>query len=179
MSVTVKRTNFKVRHHFDETTRRHYFNNVCTVFHCHHFTSLYTQLADDCSFFDAKELMKEVAEDTFAPILKEYFETNGIVTFRDRVSVIEQYYAFLGLGELKILCAGIDSGEAELLHSHVEEGWKKKWGLFNKPINFISCGFLAAAFSALFSRPTRSYFANETASIVMGASTTKLTICAK
>ncbi len=76
--------------------------------------------------------------------------------------------AFMGLG-LMAASGTAAGGEVKLKHTHVDEGWIKKWGPHNKPINHVTCGFVAAMFAAAFARPARSYHVTETASIVMGA----------
>jgi len=59
-------------------------------------------------------------------------------------------------------------GEAKLLHSHVDEGWIRKWGKHDKFINHFTCGYCAAVFAAAFDKPARSYQVSEQTSIVVG-----------
>ncbi len=49
---------------FDTKACRHYLNDKMHVLHCHHYATLYCQLADDCSILDAKRLLANCAEDT-------------------------------------------------------------------------------------------------------------------
>jgi hypothetical protein len=174
-----KKTEFQIDHKFDPKSCRHTLNGVNVALHCHHFTSLYTQLADDCSMFDAKKLLAEATEDAFFGMLKNYFETQQICCSRDRISLAEQCYAAVGLGQMKVAFAGPDSGEVELLHSHVDSGWIKKWGKRDTPVNFMTCGYIAGLFSAVFNHPTRSYDVIETQSIVAGAATSRFKVIAR
>lgn len=164
-----KKTEIILDHRFDPKTCRHYLNGQLTVLHCHHYATLYTQLADDTSLIDAKKLMAEVAEDTFFDALSLYYKEHQITTIEDRIAIAEQYFAVIGMGEMKVIYAGMDSGMVELLHSHLDEGWIKKWGKRDKPINFIACGYISGMFSAVFDKPIRSYNVIETQSIVSGA----------
>ena len=75
----------------------------------------------------------------------------------------------MGLGKLQVVCGGSDSGEVELHHSHVDQGWIKKWGKRDKPVNSIGAGYIAALFAAGFDLPPRAFAVTETASIVSGA----------
>ncbi len=163
-----KQTELKLDHRFDPITCRHTRNGATEVLHCHHYASLYTQLADDVSMLDGKKLLAECAEDAFAGLLKSYFAENGICTVEDRIAIAEQYYASAGLGKLKVLFAGSDSGRVELIHSHIDEGWIKKWGKRDKPVNFITSGYIAALFCAVFDLPARSVNVSEVKSIVCG-----------
>jgi len=164
-----KKTEIILDHRFDPKTCRHYLNDQVSVLHCHHYATLYTQLANDCGFIDAKKLLADVAEDTFFDALSSYYEKYQINSVEDRITIAEQYYALSGLGEMNVIYAGIDSGEVELAHSHLDAGWIKKWGKYEKPVNFITCGYISGMFSAIFNKPVRSYTTIETKSIVSGA----------
>jgi predicted hydrocarbon binding protein len=165
--------NFNANRVFEPKGCRHLINDDVYVLHCHHYVSLYTQLAEDCGMLDGKKLLSEVSEDTFYDVLSKYFADNKICCINDKVSIAEQYYTFCGLGKIKLSCIGIDGGEAKLCRSHVDEGWIKKWGKKDKPINFITCGYIAAAFSAILGKPARAYEVCETQSIVTGAEYSK------
>jgi len=174
-----KKTELQIDHRFDPKSCRHTLNGVNVALHCHHFTSLYTQLADDCSMFNAKKLLAEATEDAFYEMMKNYFDTRQIGCLRDRISLAEQCYAAVGLGQMRVLFAGPDSGEVELLHSHVDSGWIKKWGQREQPVNFITCGYIAGLFSAVFNPPVRSFDVFETQSIVAGAATSRFKVIAR
>lgn len=174
----IKKTELQIDHKFDPAGCRHYVNGLPYVMHCHHYMSLYTQLANDCSFIDAKKLLTETSEDTFYEVLSAYYKEHCMEYLADRITIAEKYYSAVGLGKMKIICAGPDSGEVELIHSHVEEGWIKKWGKYDKPVNFVTCGYLTAMFSAIFNKAARSYSAKEIESAVTGADKSKLIVVA-
>ncbi|OGS36909.1 MAG: hypothetical protein A2293_13475 [Elusimicrobia bacterium RIFOXYB2_FULL_49_7] len=161
-----KKTVFKAEHIFDSKNKRHYNNGVLSVLHCHHYTSLYSQLA-----IDAKEtmLLTDVAEDAFYVPLVDYFTANHIDSLAEKIELACQYYAFLGMGKMTVTSLGEDSGVVELANSHLDEGWKKKWGTYDKPVNYITAGFIAALFAAVLNKSVRSFTVSEVASIVMGA----------
>ena len=126
-----------------------------------------------------KTLLAECAEDTFHQTLASYFEANGIERVEDRIAIAEQYYATAGLGKMQVVCAGPESGVVELIHSHIDEGWIKKWGKRDKPVNFITCGYIAAVFSAVFGQGKRSFAVTETASIITGAERSQFNVVAR
>ena len=165
-----------LRSKFDNTRCRHIANGQTLVLHCHHFASLMTQLANDCSLLDAKRLLAECAEDAFHTVLVDYYQKNNVSDIRERIEVAERYFSEAGLGKLKFNYAGTCAGEVELTHSHVDEGWVKKWGNTNEAINHIGRGYVTAAFSAFFDRPKRSYAANERQSIACGAKVSVITV---
>jgi len=164
-----KKTEIQLEHKFDSKTCRHTLNGRVSVLHCHHYASLYSQLADDCGMLDGKKLLAEVTEDTFSAVLADYYEEYAICDVADRISIAEQYFAATGLGKMKVTCAGPESGAVVLEQSHVDLGWVKKWGQRDKPVNFIGCGYIAGMFAAVFGKSTRSFHVKETQSIVSGA----------
>ena len=165
----VKKNEVKYDHYFDRNTKRHKINGVQSVLHCHHYTSLYTQLAIDAN---ETELLKECARESFRNVLDTYFAANpDINTLQAKAEISCQYYALLGLGRLTIHFLGSEGGEAELLSSHTDDGWKKKWGNYKKPVNYISAGFIEACFESVLCLHSRAFSAVETQSIVMGAKT--------
>lgn len=164
-----KKNELVLEHVFDTVSNRHFINGMVSVLHCHHFTALYSQLADDCTLLDGKALLAQCAEDTFYEVLVNYFKANKIETLVERVSIAEQYYAAVGLGKLQVTAAGLDSGNVRLEHSHIDEGWIKKWGKREAPVNFITKGYIAAVFSAIFDRSARTYNVIEEQSVISGA----------
>jgi len=163
------KTDLMIDRRYDERRGRHTLNGITHVLHCHHYLSLYTQLAEDCAMLDGRRLLAEVAEDAFHPVLANYYREHSITATADRISLAEQYYAMAGLGKMNVVSVGPDSALVELLHSHVDAGWEKKWGRQEKPINHVTRGYIRALLAALFDLPSRTWDVRETASMVAGA----------
>lgn len=164
---------FKAEKIFDFKTKRFYLNNEPTVLHCHHYTTLLTQLANDAAKFNGPQIMFSTAEETFYSILAKYFKENNVVSFDDKASIVEQYYAYIGLGLMKI---NINESSVELIHSHLDEAWLKKWSVSEKPVNYITQGFIAAAFSAITDNTPETFNVQEIQSIACGTETSKFII---
>ena len=167
--ATVTKNEVKYDHYFDQKTKRHQINNIQSVLHCHHYASLYTQLAIDAG---ETELLKECARESFRRVLDTYFANNpDIDTIQAKTEIGCQYYALVGLGEMAVTFLGDDSGDVRILSSHTDDGWMKKWGQFDKPVNYITAGFIEALFESVLDLDQKSFEAVETQSIVMGAET--------
>ncbi len=167
--TTIIRNEVKYNHQFDPKTKRHTINGVQSVLHCHHYTSLYTQLAIDANETD---LLEECARESFRHVLDAYFKDNpDIDTTVKKVQIGCQYYALLGLGRMVVHFLGSESGEVELLSSHTDDGWMKKWGNYDRPVNYISAGYIEALFESVLGTRPGAFKAVETRSIVMGAQT--------
>lgn len=161
----------KYDHVFDPKTKRHQINKVQSVLHCHHYTSLYTQLALDAGETD---LLKECARESFRTVLDTYFANNPDVdTVQAKAEIGCQYYALVGLGKMNVMFLGDDSGVVELQASHTDDGWMKKWGVYDKPVNYITAGFIEALFELVLDLEPKSFAAMEVQSIVMGAETSE------
>ncbi len=165
----------EVNHTFDPDTYRHSINGHQFVLHCHHYMSLTTKMAEDHADLGAVRALREASEDSFRPLFDDYFAAHSVASPEERLAVGAEYYTFMGLGRMEV--AGTDGGgEVTLRSSHVDEGWRQKWGDHDKPVNHVTCGFLAALFGAAFGKPARSYEVTETASIVMGAPASVLAV---
>lgn len=173
-----KKTELLLDRHFDPRSCRHTINGEVFVLHCHHYMSLYSQLAIDCGLLDGKKLLAEVTEDTFYDLLSDYYRAHELEGLEDRISIAEQYYAVMGMGKMKVTYVGNDSAEVELVHSHADQGWIKKWGKADFPVNYFTCGYVAALLSAVLGRPARTFAVTESTSMVTGAERTKLTAVA-
>lgn len=161
-------TSLQLQHYFDPQHKRHFLNTHPIVMHCHHYGALYTQLA-----LDAKEttLLADVSEDTFFNVLNNYFSQNSILTIPQRIEIADEYFSAFGLGKMQVNYLGDNAGEIELLSSHIDQGWIKKWGHHDVPVNYISAGYCSALFSSVLNQPVRTFKTKEIQSIVMGAET--------
>jgi len=163
-----KRTEFELEHKFDPVRSRHYLNGECTVLHCHHYATLYTQLADVATDFKGKELLNNAAEDTFYEVLNSYFMRHQIEKPEEKVTIAEQYWQTVGMGLIRFTGIGKYAATAEMDYSHLDEGWLKKWGSRDRPVNFITAGFVAAVAALVNNKPTQSFYVLETKGLVCG-----------
>jgi hypothetical protein len=164
--AVLKKTTLELDHKFDRKSCRHYLNSYVTVFHCHHFTTLYTQLA-----MDAKEtdLLMKVSEETFYRVLNDYFCKDNVKKLDEKIDIACQYYSALGLGRIEVMHMGEYSGEVISPSSHLDSGWIKKWGKYDRPVNYITSGYISALFASVLEYPPGTYKTCEVESIVMGA----------
>lgn len=161
------------RHRFDRRSCRHTLDGTTAVLHCHHFATLYSQLADDAEFADGRALLRRSTEIAFHPVLTRLLADRSLTLLEDRVAAVEEYFRFCGLGTLALEQLGAISCVARMDHSHVDEGWIRKWGNREKPVNFIGQGYIAAALAAVYALPPGSFKVSETESIVAGAKSSR------
>jgi hypothetical protein len=169
-------TEWVIDHQFDRETCRHSVNGFDTVLHCHHYAALYCQLADDAESFRGRELLIRSSELAFFDVLAAYFTEHNVQDLGERVALAEEYWRVCGFGTLRFDHVGEISAAASMAHSHVDEGWIKKWGQRDKPVNYIGQGYLAAAMAAIYDLPAGSYHVYETESIVSGADASRFSL---
>lgn len=163
-----KMIEFVIDHKFDSVKNRHYLNNVCSVLHCHHYATLYTQLALDATDFNGVKHLVSTAEDVFFDALDQYYNDNGLNTIEDKIVVARQYWQAVGMGLITFTGIGKYEVTAEMEYSHLDEGWLKKWGGADQPINFFTVGFVAAVAALVNDKPRGSFRVRETKSLACG-----------
>ena len=160
----------KLEHEFDPKRKRHYLNKFLNVVHCHHYATLFTQLALDArEIVDGTQILKESSEVVFFEVLSDYYKKNGIADTKDRMEIASKMFSAIGLGKLEIVSGDSNGGEIDMPFAYVDEGWIKKWGKNKEPVNFIGGGYVCGMFSAVFEKPVKTYKVTETQSKVMGA----------
>ncbi len=160
---------------FDNDTYRHYLNGTLVVMHCHHYMSLVHKMAHDFADIGAEKILAESAEDSIRPMLDDYIRKNSVA---DRLSMGAEYYSVMGMGKM-LISGSPTGGEVILTHSHVDEGWMKKFGKLDKSINHWTRGYIAAVFAAAFDKAARSYEVVEVSSIVKGDMQSKFIVTIK
>ncbi|MBF0362831.1 MAG: hypothetical protein HQK49_17565 [Oligoflexia bacterium] len=161
-----EKTNLFLNKKVDPKHYRHFVNKVPMVLHCHHYSTLYTQLALDAK---EEEVLLKSMEEAIYPILENYYKDNNIERIDDKVEVACQYFSFMGLGKMSVISISENSAEVHLLRSHLDEGWIKKFGKYDRPINYIASGFIAAMFEVINDKRTNTAIVQEVQSIAKGA----------
>jgi hypothetical protein len=135
--------------------------------HSHHYLALLTKLAEDMGDIGGPQIMMDVVEESMRPLFDEYFQKHSLTTTQEKGAVGTDCYSAYGLGKI-ILSGNETGGEVRLVSSHIDEGWIRKWGNHDKPVNYFTRGFIAAMFGATFSKPLKSYVVTEETSIATG-----------
>ena len=152
----------------DNNTFRHYLNGHCVVMHSHHYLALITSLMEELSRIDGPQILADVVEESMRELFDSYISNHGLSSPQERGNVGREYYSVLGLGKL-VISGDENGGEVRISHSHIDEGWVRKWGRHDKPVNHFTRGYIAAMFAAAFDKPAGSYNVSEVAGIAAGA----------
>ena len=162
--------NIKLEHKFDPIKYRHYLNNNLTVLHCHHYATLFTQLAIDAKdIVDGTRILIETAEDVFYKLLSDYYVMYNCTEVTDKIEIAVKMFSAIGMGKMNLISVNETNAEIELPFAYLDEGWMQKWGKSDFSVNFIARGYIAGMFSAIFGKPVRTYNTVELQSIVTGA----------
>jgi len=164
-----KKEEVKTNHKFDKERCRHTNMGFQSVLHCHHYMTLTTQMAEDADFLNGTDVLITTMEDVIYKVLENYYKENNINSLDEKISVAEEYFSIAGLGKINFGHVGEFSATVKQTHSHIDEGWIKKWSKRNKSVNYIGRGFVQACVALFNNKPPRSYESEETKSIVSGA----------
>jgi hypothetical protein len=115
------------------------------------------------------ELLTNVAEESFYKLIFDCLKLNNIETMNDKAELALELFSELGLGQIEMEYMGKDSGEFLMPYSHVDSGWLKKWGKYDRPVNYIGAGYISAMFSAVRGEKSGTFKTMEFESIAMGA----------
>jgi hypothetical protein len=161
-------TEHKFEQTFDPIRKLQYINTDPSVMHCHHYSALFAKLAVDMEHLGAAEILSQSMEDAFYIVLRKFVILEELSNKQERIDVFQEHFRLAGLGTLLLRDVKKSGGNAILTHSHLDEGWIKKWGKHEKPVNFMGQGYIAAAFSVIHDTFPRTYQVEETNSIVTG-----------
>ncbi len=152
---------------FDQKTFQRYLNGFKAVGHAHHYLALLIQMAEKYKEYGGIQIMVESTEDALRPVFDDYVQKHDVGEGADRLKMAAEFYDLMGMGQMQF-SGDAAGGEVVLTRSHVDEGWIRKYGPADRPLNYWSCGYIAAMFGCAFNRAPRSYDVEETAGIVMG-----------
>jgi len=152
---------------FDNDTYRHRMNGAFSVLHCHHYLCLTTRMAIQLKSMGGIDILKSTAEDTLLPLLQDYVTQNNIKDPEARLQVGVSYYAIMGMGKMNAV-RNEKGGTVQLLRSHIDQGWLKKWGRTEGHVNYFTCGYISAMYAVAEGRPPGSFSVQELKSIVSG-----------
>jgi hypothetical protein len=159
----------------DNQTFRQYLNGQPVVMHSHHYLALITKMVEEMSDLGGPEILADTVEETMREIFDDYINNNNLTSPQDKCSVGREYFSAFGLGKM-IVSGNENGGEVRLTHSHIDEGWTRKWGNSDKPLNHFTRGYVAAMFGSAFSRPLKSYVVTEASSIATGDAESKFIV---
>ena len=149
---------------FDENTYRKRVNGFDIVGHSHNLMCMIIKLAEKFDEFGGTRILAESAEDAFRPIFDDYVKKHGLAAGDERLEMAAGFFETMGMGLMQSKGTA-DGGEVTLTRSHVDEGWKQKFGTADHPLNYFTRGFINAMFECAFDKPARSYLVEETASL--------------
>ncbi len=152
----------------DSSSRRSFMDDEHFVLHCHHYSSLFTQLAIDAKSLNGIELFVNASEETFYSVFKDYMERNNVQDREMRIKIVEDYFRYVGLGLLTLTIDDNGSATAVMKYSHLDEAWLSKWEKNDEPINFVGWGLLQAGMSAITNSGIGTYQVDEAESLVSG-----------
>lgn len=145
--------------------------------HCHRFLSIALRTAIDAKkIVDGPKILEISTEDSLRKVLLQAYEEQNATTIKQKIEIATAYYSWAGLGLISFDTVTEMGGEVSLSVSHADLGWELMLGEANEPINFITKGFIAAAFGTFYGKRERLYNVVETESIILGSDKSKFKV---
>ncbi|HNF28414.1 MAG TPA: hypothetical protein PKV80_28375, partial [Leptospiraceae bacterium] len=140
------------------------------VFHCNHYNIFLQRTIEDAGdYIPAEKILTEGALVSVYSMLRNLFIANQhLKNPTDRLKVASSIYSLLGFGLLPLEDLDQNGGTLQTRVTHYSLAWKQKWGKRDKPVDYFTCGYIAAALAAAFFRHPGTYSVLQTQCLSMG-----------
>jgi hypothetical protein len=129
------------------------------IFHCHHYLNYLMRSILDADYIDSRPFFIGSAADAVYGQLSNLCQ--GLSPDQAKVMAAEVYKTFgYGLIDLSGMTeAGIT---LKTVKSYYSKTWVMKFGHSQKPVDYYTCGYLAAAYAVIYQRPLNTVHAEQT-----------------
>ena len=135
------------------------------IFHCHHYLSVLLRTILDAEYIDSRPFIIGSAADAVYNQLKNLCA--GLDRDQSRQMVQEVYKTF-GYGLINIASMDENGVTVQTTKSVFSRAWKQKFGLSQKPVDFYTTGYLAAAYAVIFEKPLSEVHGVQTTCMACG-----------
>ena len=160
---------------FDEDTYRKRVNGFGVVGHSHNLLCFIIKLAEKFDEYGGIRILAESTEDSVRPIFDDYVQKHNLPVGQARIDMAADFFEAMGMGLMKG-SGTAEGGTVTMTRSHIDEGWKMKFGDADHALNYFACGFITAMFGCAFDKPPHSYKVEETNSLAMGSEQGSFTV---
>lgn len=159
---------FDLEPDFDEKSGLVSIEGISMVIHCHFYNVFLLQAIETATYVDGRAILIRSSEESVNKQLIGYYDRKGISDEKTRISIAADMFKVFGVGLLDFSNINGSGGTVTSKSSHVARGWKEQIGTREKPVDYISCGFIAGALAAVYNKPIGTFKVNETECLVQG-----------
>lgn len=157
---------FDIRHYpFD---REHHGLEVAgeaMVFHCHHYLNYLLRSILDADYIDSRPFLIGSAADALYPQLQRLCAG---LSRPEAKNMVASVYKTFGYGLIDLTEMTENGMVLNTVKSFFSKTWALKFGHSDKPVDYYTSGFLAAAYAVLYERPLAEVTVEQTACMACG-----------
>jgi len=135
------------------------------IFHCHHYINYLQRSILDAEYIDSRPFLIGSAADSVYHQLKNLCEGLDVDSSK---RMAEEVYKAFGYGLIDLTPMTADGVELQSVKSFFSKTWPMKFGKSEKPVDYYTTGFLAAAYAVIFDRSLAEIEAEQTTCMACG-----------
>jgi len=154
-----------------------YMDDIPISLHCHHFNCGLINAIERIDYFDAIDIYINEAAKCFYNYLKKILLIDDTASSIKKALIIaEDIYRFMGYGRIDLSKLVDGYGSATSDSSYFVVGWFAIYGRRNKPICYLTRGFLKAVIAVIFKKDITRVNVLETQCMICGDDSCKFEI---
>lgn len=150
---------------FDTERNCHFVANEAMVFHCHHYVISLQNKILNADYVDSRPFLIGAAAHALHHQLSNLCD--GLASDH-RLRTIETAYKTFGFGLVDLSGLKGEGGVVIAAKSVISKMWRRKFGNSDTPVDFYTCGFLAAAYSVHSRVPLDQVQVEQTSCMALG-----------
>lgn len=135
------------------------------VFHCHHYINYLQRSILDADYIDSRPFLIGSAADAIYHQLTNLCEGLSI---EESKQMAEDIYKTFGYGLIDLTAMDENGIKLETSHSFFSKTWEMKFGKSDKPVDYYTTGFLAAAYAVIYKKPLANIYAVQSTCMACG-----------
>ncbi|MEA1892043.1 MAG: 4-vinyl reductase [Campylobacterota bacterium] len=128
------------------------------IFHCHHYITNLQRTILDAEYIDSKLFLIGSAADALYNQLSNLCDGLSIDASKE---MAEDIYKTFGYGLIDLSSMDENGIELTTTSSFFSKTWKQKFGQSEKPVDYYTSGFLAAAFAVIYKKELKEICADQ------------------
>lgn len=158
---------FKIDNYpYDEQHNCHVVAGEAMIFHCHHYLNYLQRSILDADYIDSRPFLIGAAADAVYRQLSVLCQ--GLSVDQAKTLAAEVYKTF-GYGLLDLSPMSDTGASLSSYKSYFSKTWLMKFGASQKPVDYYTSGFIAAAFAVIYQHPLGQVQVEQVACMACGA----------
>ncbi len=153
------------KYKFDEEHNCIVIGDEAMIFHCHHYLLNLLRTILDADYIDSQKFLVGAAADSIYNQLSNLCE--GLNTDESK-TMAEEIYKTFGYGLIDLSCMDEHGLSLKTTKSFFSKTWQMKFEQSDKPVDYYTTGFLAAAYAVIYNKKLSSISATQTKCMACG-----------